>query len=204
MACPCYRRPRLLTCFGIWNHHEKSRSNPLAGLELFFDFDGVFCHGLGSANVKLSEDYSTARRWSMACVAWPTCGLAITESERALPGMMDQLEVELAKLGLDREAFTIRMTGCPNGCARPYNPDIGLVGKAKNRYTMYLGGRLLGNRLAFIYKDLVQDTDVVTEIVNVMTLFKAQRQPDETFGDFCHRIGKEALLEQTAELAEAG
>ena len=155
-------------------------------------------------NVKLSEDYSTARRWSMACVAWPTCGLAITESERALPGMMDQLEVELAKLGLDREAFTIRMTGCPNGCARPYNPDIGLVGKAKNRYTMYLGGRLLGNRLAFIYKDLVQDTDVVTEIVNVMTLFKAQRQPDETFGDFCHRIGKEALLEQTAELAEAG
>ncbi|MEC9093211.1 MAG: NADPH-dependent assimilatory sulfite reductase hemoprotein subunit, partial [Planctomycetota bacterium] len=92
-------------------------------------------------NVQLSEEYSTVRRWSMACVAWPTCGLAITESERALPGIMDQLEPELSKLGLSQEAFTIRMTGCPNGCARPYNPDIGLVGKAKNRYTMYLGGR---------------------------------------------------------------
>lgn len=154
--------------------------------------------------VQLSEEYSTARRWSMACVAWPTCGLAITESERALPGLMDQLEVELAKLGLDREEFTIRMTGCPNGCARPYNPDIGLVGKAKNRYTMYLGGRLLGNRLGFIYKDLVPDTEVVSEIVKVMSLFKASRMEGESFGDFCHRVGKEELLEKTSETADAG
>lgn len=155
-------------------------------------------------NVQLSEDYSIARRWSMACVAWPTCGLAITESERALPGMIDQLEPELAKLGLSQEAFTLRMTGCPNGCARPYNPDIGLVGKAKNRYTMYLGGRLLGNRLAFLYKDLVPDTDVVPEIVKVMALFKANRQEAETFGDFCHRVGKDWLLDQTTQTADAG
>ena len=67
--------------------------------------------------VRLSEEISNVRRWSMACVAYPTCGLAVTESERALPGMIDQLEVELAKLGLDREDFTLRMTGCPNGCA---------------------------------------------------------------------------------------
>ncbi len=69
--------------------------------------------------VKLSEEISNVRRWSMACVAFPTCGLSITESERALPGMIDRLEVELAKLGLAKEDFTLRMTGCPNGCARP-------------------------------------------------------------------------------------
>ncbi len=87
-----------------------------------------------------SEQVSTARRWSMACVAWPTCGLAITESERALPGIMDQLEGALKQLGLSDEEFTVRMTGCPNGCARPYNADIGLVGKAKGRYTMFWAG----------------------------------------------------------------
>ena len=81
------------------------------------------------------------RRWSMACVAFPTCGLAVTESERALPGMIDELEIELAKLGLDKEDFTLRMTGCPNGCARPYNCDIGLVGKTAGKYTVFVGGR---------------------------------------------------------------
>ncbi len=81
--------------------------------------------------IKLSDEISTVRRYSMACVAWPTCGLAITEAERALPTMIDQLEVELAKLGLSSDVFTLRMTGCPNGCARPYNSDIGLVGKAR-------------------------------------------------------------------------
>ncbi|MHB8865170.1 MAG: NADPH-dependent assimilatory sulfite reductase hemoprotein subunit, partial [Pirellulaceae bacterium] len=105
--------------------------------------------------VPLSEEISTVRRWSMACVAWPTCGLAITESERALPGILDMLEVELAKMGLAREAFTVRMTGCPNGCVRPYNADIGLVGKARGRYTLFLGGHRLGTRLNFLYEDLV-------------------------------------------------
>ena len=105
--------------------------------------------------VKLHDEISTVRRWSMACVAWPTCGLSITESERALPGIIDQLEVELAKLGLSSETFTVRMTGCPNGCARPYNCDIGLVGKAAGKYTVFVGGRLLGDRLNFIYKDMV-------------------------------------------------
>ena len=101
----------------------------------------------------------------MACVAWPTCGLAITESERALPGMIDQLEVELAKLGLSSETFTVRMTGCPNGCARPYNCDIGLVGKAAGKYTVFVGGRLLGDRLNFIYKDMVPTDEVVPTLV---------------------------------------
>ncbi|MBA3482523.1 MAG: NADPH-dependent assimilatory sulfite reductase hemoprotein subunit, partial [Pirellulales bacterium] len=89
--------------------------------------------------VPLSEDISAVRRWSMACPALPTCGLAVTESERILPSMIDQLETELDSLGLGGEVFTTRMTGCPNGCARPYNSDIGLVGKTKEKYTILLG-----------------------------------------------------------------
>jgi sulfite reductase (ferredoxin) len=129
----------------------------------------------------------------MACVAWPTCGLAITDSERALPGVIDQLEVELAKLGLENEAFTVRMTGCPNGCARPYNSDIGLVGKARGKYTVLVGGRLLGNRLNFIYRDMVPLEQIVPTLVPLLHQFRQERIPGETFGDFCARKGIEGL-----------
>ena len=139
--------------------------------------------------VKLSEEISTVRRWSMACVAWPTCGLSITESERALPGIIDQVEAELARLGLSQERFTIRMTGCPNGCARPYNCDIGLVGKARGKYTVYLGGRLLGDRLNFLYKDMIPEEEVVQTLAPVFVYFKHAREPGETLGDFCLRKG---------------
>ena len=152
-------------------------------------------------SVPLTEDISNARRWSMACVAWPTCGLSITESERALPGMIDQLEQELAKLGLESEQFNLRMTGCPNGCARPYNPDIGLVGKAKEKYTVFLGGRQEGNRLNFIYKDMVPATEVIAELVKVFAYFKQDREANESFGDFCFRKGKDDLLVWTDALA---
>lgn len=145
-------------------------------------------------NVRTSEQTSTVRRWSMACVAWPTCSLAITESERALPGVIDEMEPILKELGLEEEKFTVRMTGCPNGCARPYNPDIGLVGKAKDRYTVYLGGRLLGNRLGFIYKDLVPRDSIIPLLKPVFVYYKAERNPGESFGDFCFRKGKEDLL----------
>ena len=144
--------------------------------------------------VPLSADISNARRWSMACVAWPTCGLSITESERALPGMMDQLETALEKLGLEDERFTVRMTGCPNGCARPYNSDIGLVGKAKNKYTVFVGGRVIGNRLSFIHKDLVPAEEVIPTLLTLFAHFKEARQGGESFGDFCARLGNEQLL----------
>jgi sulfite reductase (ferredoxin) len=144
-------------------------------------------------HVPLTEDISNARRWSMACVAFPTCGLSITESERALPGMIDQLEVELSKLGLSKEVFTMRMTGCPNGCARPYNCDIGLVGKTVGKYTMFVGGRLLGDRMNFIYKDLVPAEEVVPTLVPLFVYFKSARQEGETFGDFCNRKGADDL-----------
>jgi sulfite reductase (ferredoxin) len=144
--------------------------------------------------VPLTEDYTTVRRWSMACPALPTCGLAVAESERVMPEIIDQLEVELEKLGLQDEVFTTRMTGCPNGCARPYNSDIGLVGKTKDKYTIFLGGRVLGDRLNFIYDDLVPTEQVVPTLVPALKYFKEARDPGESFGDFCHRVGKEDLL----------
>lgn len=144
--------------------------------------------------VPLTEDYTTVRRWAMACPALPTCGLAVAESERVLPSMIDELEAELKKLGLENEVFTTRMTGCPNGCARPYNSDIGLVGKTKDKYTIFLGGRVLGDRLNFIYKDLVSTAEVVPSLVPVFAYFKEARQEGESFGDFCHRVGKDELL----------
>jgi sulfite reductase (ferredoxin) len=125
--------------------------------------------------------------------------LAITESERALPGMIDQLEGELAKLGLADEKFTLRMTGCPNGCARPYNCDIGLVGKAVGRYTILVGGRLLGDRLNFMYKDMVPAADVVRSIVPLLTYFTQAREPGESLGDFCHRKGHDDLVAWTEQ-----
>ncbi len=143
----------------------------------------------------LSEEVSNVRRWSIACVALPTCSLAITESERVLPSVIDQMEVELEKLGLEKEKFTVRMTGCPNGCARPYNADIGLVGKAKNKYTLFVGGTRIGTRLAFIYKDLVPLEEIVPTLKPLFVAFRDQHQPDESFGDFCNRLGNTRLLE---------
>jgi sulfite reductase (ferredoxin) len=151
--------------------------------------------------VKLHDEISLLRRWSMACVAWPTCGLAITESERALPGIVDELEVELARLGLADERFTLRMTGCPNGCARPYNCDIGLVGKAKDKYTIFVGGRLLGDRLNFNYKDMVPAEEVVPSIIPLFAYFKRARDEGETLGDFLHRKGRDDLLAWTEQFA---
>jgi len=154
------------------------------------------------------ERYSTVRRWSMACPAMPTCGLAVTEAERALPSIMDQLEIALTTLGLESDRFTVRMTGCPNGCARPYNADIGLVGRSATRnddgtpgpgtYTVFLGGRALGDRLNVEFKDYVPFDKVVPELVPVFARYKAERSDGETFGDFCHRVGVESLAGQAS------
>jgi len=144
---------------------------------------------LHAHGVKTSEEISTLRRWSMACVALPTCGLAVAESERVLPGLIDSLEPEVARLGLANDAFTLRMTGCPNACARPYNCDIGIVGRTLGKYTIFLGGRLLGDRLNEVYKDVVPFEELKSEITAVLSCYKAERHAAETLGDFCHRKG---------------
>jgi sulfite reductase (ferredoxin) len=150
--------------------------------------DILHAHG-----VKTSEEISTLRRWSMACVALPTCGLAVAESERVLPGLIDSLEPEVAKLGLSNDAFTLRMTGCPNACARPYNSDIGIVGRTLGKYTIFLGGRLLGDRLNVQYKDVVPFEELSEELTAVLACYKAERKAGETLGDFCHRKGVDGV-----------
>ena len=150
--------------------------------------------------MKKAEQLTLLRRYSIACPAFPTCGLSITESERALPGVIDVLEQEVARLGLQSEKIAVHMTGCPNGCARPYTPDIGLVGRAVGKYTMFLGGNAEGTRLGFIYKDMVPLEEITPTLSPLLLAYKTQRHDSESFGDFCHRQG----LENLESLASAG
>lgn len=134
---------------------------------------------------------SVVQQHSMACPAIPTCGLALSEAERALPSVIDQLEVELRKLGLDGKKIGVRMTGCPNGCVRPYQSDVGIVGRSGDKYTVYIGGNLVGSRLNYVLKDLVPLADIVKTLMPVLIDYKQNRQDKEAFGDYCHRIGAE-------------
>ncbi|HLJ11140.1 MAG TPA: NADPH-dependent assimilatory sulfite reductase hemoprotein subunit, partial [Planctomycetaceae bacterium] len=152
-------------------------------------------HGIPGA-----DDLTLVRRYSIACPAWPTCGLAVTEAERALPGVLDEMEGELARLDLGTERISVHMTGCPNGCARPFTPDIGLVGKAAGeKYTVYLGGNAEGTRLAFVFKDMVPKTEIVPSLVPIFERYKLERSVGESFGDYCHRVGKELLASAVEE-----
>jgi sulfite reductase (ferredoxin) len=144
--------------------------------------------------VKQEHELTLARRYSMACPALPTCGLSVTESERVMPDVMDQIEAAMAEHGLAGERITVHMTGCPNGCARPYTPDIGLVGKAKLKYTLYLGGHAEGTRIAYIYRDMVPLDEIGGTLSPLFGYYGAERQNGESFGDFCHRIGREQLV----------
>jgi sulfite reductase (ferredoxin) len=155
---------------------------------------------LADHGVLRPDQLSNVQKLSMACPAIPTCGLALTESERALPALIDQLEAELKRLGLEGEKLTIRMTGCPNGCARPYQSDVGLVGRSGDKYTVYVGGNVLGTRLNFELRDLVPLRDLMPLLSALFRHFKEERQAGEGFGDYCQRLGAErlqALLPET-------
>jgi len=141
------------------------------------------------------ERLSQVQKHSMSCPAIPTCGLAISESERALPGIVDELEGVLRQLGLEEERLSVRMTGCPNGCVRPYQSDIGIVGRSGDKYAVFVGGHLLGHRLNFLFQDLVPRGQIVTILLPLLRHFKEDRQAGDTFGDFCHRLGAEKLRE---------
>jgi sulfite reductase (NADPH) hemoprotein beta-component len=145
-------------------------------------------HGVSTAN-----PYSPTRLASMACPALPTCGLALAESERALPGLISKIETLLAELGLEKEELIVRMTGCPNGCARPYVAEIALVGKSPNKYQIYLGGNEASTRMNRLHLDSVQGEEIIPELRKVLEPFSRDRLPAERFGDFCRRtLWKEA------------
>jgi sulfite reductase (NADPH) hemoprotein beta-component len=133
---------------------------------------------------------SPLRLNSMACVAFPTCGLAMAESERYLPSLIDKLDASLKNHGLADEPITIRMTGCPNGCARPYVAEIGLVGKAPGRYTVFLGAGFAGERLGAPYLDNVNEAEILDAINPLFASFSSDRLEGEHFGDFLLRSGQ--------------
>jgi sulfite reductase (ferredoxin) len=139
------------------------------------------------------ESLSNIQKWSLACPAIPTCPLAISESERYLPKLVDELEKELAALGLGDIPLSLRMTGCPNGCARPYNSDIGLVGRSGDKYTLYVGGRIEGDRLSFELQDLLPKDRIVPTLKKVLAVYKTDRKDGEGFGDYVTRLGKDTV-----------
>jgi len=136
-----------------------------------------------------NKQHSGLRLNSMACVALPTCGLAFSESERYLPSLVTLLEEEVEKTGLRDQPITIRMTGCPNGCARPYVAEIGLVGKALGIYNLYLGGGHSGERLNKLFKEAVNEEEILSAMKPVIAHFAKERHHQETFGDFVIRAG---------------
>ena len=143
---------------------------------------------LNAAAVKTENQTSVLHAASMACPSMPTCGLGLAESERYLPGLIDRIEKVCADLGLGGEEIIIRSTGCPNGCARPYIAEIAFVGKAPGRYQVWLGGNASGTRLNRVWKDVIKDPDMETELRPVLARFAKERNANERFGDWCDRI----------------
>lgn len=132
-------------------------------------------------------------RYSMACPALPTCGLAVTESERILPKITDRIRGLLNKLGMVDEHFVIRMTGCPNGCARPYMAELGFVGSAPGKYQIWLGGTANQTQLAQPYEQKMPEEDLENFFEPIFVFFKWNRKPKESFGSFCGRVGFAAI-----------
>ena len=146
--------------------------------------------------IPTEKQVSNFRRHSLACPAMPTCGLAITEAERRLPYLMDALE----GLGYGDEEILMRMSGCPNSCSRPSTAEIGLIGRLKNKYNIYVGGSPQGTRLAQLYAEAVAPPGLLREITRLIDVYRVHRQPQEYFGDFCYRTGVARLHELTESL----
>jgi sulfite reductase (NADPH) hemoprotein beta-component len=157
-------------------------------------------HGLTEENKR-----SGLRLNALSCVALPTCGLALAESERALPEILEKFEAVLNEAGLRNDAISLRVTGCPNGCARPYLAEIGLVGKAPNKYALYLGAKYNGTRLNRLVSPSITVDDAVTMLTPVIKRYAVERNEGEGFGDFCDReiIPKDATFHSVGTTAEA-
>ncbi|MHB0775804.1 assimilatory sulfite reductase (NADPH) hemoprotein subunit [Halomonas sp. WWR20] len=144
----------------------------------------------------IERDATSLRRHAMACVAFPTCGLAMAESERYMPSLLDKLDTVMSDAGLSDDAIVVRMTGCPNGCARPYVAEIGFVGKAIGRYNLYLGGNFTGERLNKLYRENIDEAAILDELTPLIHRYANERDSGERFGDFVIRTG--VIKETTA------
>lgn len=136
-----------------------------------------------------TEDQATALQGAaLSCPALPTCGLALAESERYLPALLSRLEAACAEVGLAGEEIIVRMTGCPNGCARPYAAELAFVGKAPGRYQIWVGGNEGSTRVNRLWKDNVKDPEIVPELQPVLARYARERTPGERFGDWSARV----------------
>jgi sulfite reductase (NADPH) hemoprotein beta-component len=141
---------------------------------------------LNRYNVK-NEGISGLRKNSIACVALNTCGLAFAEAERYLPFLIGKIEIILEQHGLLKDEIVIRMTGCPNGCGRPYLAEIGLIGKSPGRYNLYLGGNFIGSRLNTLFKEILSEDEILETLKPIIADYAQNRNNDERFGDFVIR-----------------
>ena len=144
--------------------------------------------------VALAGDLSPLARWTLACPALPTCGLALTEAERVRDPLVAEIEAALDRHALLDERISLRVTGCPNGCARPYAGDIGLVGRVPGQFAIFVGGDFAGTRLSFKLHERVPQAQIAARLETLFAAFAVDRRGGEGFGDFCHRLGAEALL----------
>jgi sulfite reductase (ferredoxin) len=145
--------------------------------------------------VALAEDLSPMAQYALSCPALPTCGLALTEAERMHPEIVGGFDALLAKHGLADRRISVRVTGCPNGCVRTYNGDIGIVGRMPGFYALYVGGDFEGTRMSFKLLEKVPHEAVISSFDPLFAAWSADGTPAEGFGDFCHRTGIEALLQ---------
>ena len=158
---------------------------------------------LRAQNVELAEDHLPVELWAMSCVALPTCGKALTEGERARVPIISTVTDALKKYGLEQERLAVRITGCPNGCSRPYVGDIGIVGRAPNIYAMFIGGDFEGTRLNYKVADMVKVDQIGDFLDPFFKAFKEEANDNEGFGDFCHRIGEDRRKELAASSGAA-
>jgi sulfite reductase (ferredoxin) len=158
---------------------------------------------LTESGVKLPGRETPLRRWALACPALPTCGLALNEAERVLDQITTDIERVLMRHGMADERLSLRITGCPNGCARPYTGDIGLVGRTPDSYAIFLGGDFEGTRLNSRAFERVKITELGDTLEPLIASWAEQRHPDESFGDFCNRVGLESLTGLVAASAAA-
>lgn len=144
---------------------------------------------LAKYNVSYGEGLSGIRKNAIACVALNTCSLAFAEAERYLPELNTKIEAILAELDLTNEDILIRMTGCPNGCGRPFLGEIGLVGRTLGKYNLYLGAGFSGDRLNTLYKEMLDEDAILRELSVLLSRYANERQLGERFGDFAVRTG---------------